>query len=205
MLALTQALRAQTTQPPAFAVTLGGYFPTAYLPLGIHTLLCYDPSETGQCADYWRKANRAVAIGTRVTEWVSNRYGFEGAAWFSPSSVTYSPPSYPSKNTSAGWILLGSFRLAINPSPRAVSVSGILLAGPALAYRSMTYDGQLSLGGALGVGLDIRPRGPFRFRIQVDDYLYSASQSGDLRLQQDAVMSISIGRNGGRLAGKAAQ
>lgn len=198
ILTLARVAGAQTASRPSVALTVGAYIPIANLPYGNMALLCAD-NGNGQCADVWRKGNPAVALGVHVTGWFNNRTGFEASALYAPSSTSFMSKD----NRSAGRIVLASTRAAIRPGPEEATVSGVLLAGPMLAYRGLTYGHELSFGGAVGIGLDLRPRGPCRFRIQADGYFYSASEPGDHKLQQDAVISLSIGASGNRGQGQA--
>jgi len=207
-IALAHPTNAQAQRRLEIAPVLGAYMPTRHLPqLGDYEYGCAVPGGAPPCPAPDFKQTRAVAVGGRVTAWLSNRGAIEGSLWYSPSGVT-------------GWlgyeaaanIVVADLRVVLSLAPPAPTTSVLLMAGPAVIHRSgdayADVRGTTSPGGALGVGLNIHPGRHFGLRAQIDDYLYRvkfASGTGPgvsaWKFQHDFVFSLSIspfGRRGER-------
>jgi hypothetical protein len=189
---------AQARRRVEIAPALGAYAPMLDLPdvglVGCFDFPCSHPN----------RQKLSVAVGGRVTSWLSNRGAIEGSFWYAPSGV-----SGDYSNTS-GNIVMAGLRLGLNLVPRAPAMSVLLMGGPALVQRSGDfYDGlrgRTSFGGALGIGLYTHPGRRFGFRAAIEDYLSSARfgytpptgyplrnyPPGPRKLQQDLVLSLSI-------------
>jgi len=183
-IALAHQVTAQTRRGVEVAPAVGAYLPTGDLRAdGAVPAVCYvdarDPAET--CLPYAVRAHPAVAVGGRVTDWLSNQGAIEGSFWYTRSGV--SAGFFPVDTTfkRAGTFVMAALRFVLSLAPHAPTMSALILGGPAIAY----HDGPISLGGALGFALDMRPKRLLGVRAQVEDYLYGEDS-------QDFVLSLSM-------------
>lgn len=208
-------ISAQVPRGVEIAPALGIYRPHGRLPVaGVTTANCFSDG-LGGCRDNCVKQRGAVAIGGSVTAWFSHRAAIEGSVWYSPSAVT---GFFGGDYASTGSVVLTDIRLVVRQglAPQVPVASIVFTAGPALIHRSGRYytylAGATSLGGILGIGLDIRPGRHLGLRAQIEDFLYrldltpvgfsgntSVTLSGSKRaFQQDFVLSFSVSLLGQR-------
>ncbi len=133
-----------------------------------------------------RRQRAAVAVGGRLTVWLSRRLGLEAAALFTPSNLTRDLPFGPPVETETS-ITLATARAVWRPGDPARPVTYHLLAGlgfvarsgPAFEIREIALQGlSRHIAGAtdpalvLGAGLRARLSPRIDFRIDVEDYAY---------------------------------
>lgn len=152
-----------------------------------------------------------LAVGGRVTAWLSNRAAIEGSFWFAPSHVTDVTPyadGYMGTDV-AGHIVATDVRLVLSLIPQTREVSVLLMGGPAVIHRSGVLQNSSEFysmsktvfGGVVGFGLDIHPGRGFAIRTALEDYLYSFTFNNDrspidrVWFHHDFVLSLSIGSN----------
>ena len=204
-IALAHPTSAQARRGVEIAPAVGAYLPTGDLPLGADTGICVpDPSKPDtpdNCLPFSMRAKQAVAVGGRVTAWLSNRGAIEGSFWYSPSGVVGGYGGYVDSVERAGNFVAGALRFVLNLAPHAPAMSALVMGGPAMAYRShSSYYGTTSFGGALGFALDMHPKRHLGVRAQIEDYLYGVHARysvfpdtfGPRKMRQDFVMSLSI-------------
>jgi hypothetical protein len=199
-IALAHPTSAQAHRRVEVAPAVGAYLPTGNLQLGTAFRICVpDPSNPDNCLPFSMRAKQAVAVGSRVTAWLSNRGAIEGSFWYSPSRVVsgYIPVG---SSEQAGSFVAAALRFVLSLAPHAPAMSALVMGGPAMVHRSLAPgNGTTSFGGALGFALDMRPKRHLGVRAQIEDYLYSPhAQYGPREMRQDFVLSLSISPFGQR-------
>ena len=200
-IALAHPASAQARRKVEIAPALGAYAPTGRLPIFRGTThVCYGDANGG-CRPNVLSAKATVAVGGRVTAWLSNRAAIEGSFWYAPSGVT---GFVQGDVDGAGSIVMADLRLVLNLVPHA-PMSALLMAGPAVIQRFSDFGKPTAVGGAVGIALDVHPMrsgwmkslpggGRFGFRPAIEDHLYALGG----KFQQDFVFSLSIGLGQGQ-------
>jgi hypothetical protein len=119
-----------------------------------------------------------VNVGTRLTWWLSSRFGLEGALSFSPSDIgAGSGDEQPSRIPREATLLTATGRalvqLGLNDGTRLHLAAGLGVlshGGPAFA----TAEGTSGLTGVLGAGLDVKLAPHISIRFDLEDYLSSS-------------------------------
>jgi hypothetical protein len=203
-IAIAHQASAQAHRRLEIAAALGTYVPMNQLPVGpgnmfAETAICLGHDPLGLCPPGPSlQQKQALAIGGRVTSWLSRRSAIEGTFWYSPSGVTQT-------YRSAGKIVIADVRFVLSLAPQASTMSVLLLGGPAVIQRFgdayVDVKGTTSPGGAIGIGLDIHPGHGYSFRAEIGDYLYSVQFAsgpgpgglvGQRKSQHDVVFSLSM-------------
>jgi hypothetical protein len=156
---------------------------------GNTTLACYYYANGG-CRPNVLSAKATVAVGGRVTAWLSNGAAIEGSLWYAASGVT---GFVQGDVDGAGSVVMADLRLVLNLVPHA-PMSALLMAGPAVIQRFSDFGKPAAVGGALGIALDVHPMRRFGFRPAIEDHLYALAG----KFQQDFLLSLSIGLGHGQ-------
>jgi hypothetical protein len=209
-IALAHPTNAHAQRRIEIAPALGAYVPTHHLPLGPGDIFFVGGACRGggpPCPPAVPESQtRTVAVGGRVTAWLSNRAAIETSFRYAASGVKFvsaTPELVDSTVVQRGTIIVADLRLLLALAPQARSKSLIFMGGPAVIRRSgdvyADVRGTTSPGGVLGVGLDIHPGHRVGLRAQIDDYLYTVKfasgtgpEVGSWRFQQDVVLSLSL-------------
>ena len=195
-IALPHQVAAQARRGLEVAPAVGAYLPTGNLPGGSAFHICIpDPSNPDKCLPFVVRAKQAVAVGGRVTAWLSNRGAIEGSFWYSPSRVVSGFLPVDSSEQ-AGNFVAAALRFVLSLAPRAPAMSALVMGGPAMVHRSFenSPEGTTSFGGALGFALDMRPKRHLGVRAQIEDYLYNPHAA----MRHEFVLSLSISLVGQR-------
>ena len=108
---------------------------------------------------------------------IAGVFGIEGLFWYVPSRVGLTPVPGFAVLDEADKVVVAGLRLVLRLPPKASTISGVLMGGPALIHHSGAYyaglNGTTSVGTALGAGLDLHPGRRFGLRAEIAMYLYS--------------------------------
>jgi len=142
------------------------------------------------------KQNRGIALGGRITTWLTGRWaaaasvGYSGSGgtklWYPFCPLNSACPDTAVALSTTGYVWMTSLRVVYSPNPRRSSASFYLLGGPAYVvhggyddfgdpYSGLVGTTATSAGAVLGVGAGFKvPRTAVALRADLEDYLYVA-------------------------------
>ena len=142
------------------------------------------------------KQNRGIALGGRITTWLTGRWaaaasvGYSGSGgtklWYPFCPLNSACPGTAVALSTTGYVWMTSLRVVYSPIPRRSSASFYLLGGPAYVvhggyddfgdpYSGLVGTTATSAGAVLGVGAGFKvPRTAVALRADLEDYLYVA-------------------------------
>jgi hypothetical protein len=197
----TQRANAQEHGRLEIAPALGAYAPFGGVPFPVGNLGCPAFCELASFRE-----SPAVAVGGRIGVWPIKRLAIEGSAWLAFSHLSDTAQYTGAHLTFGGasYLLLTSLRGVLKVATPAPTVSVLVMAGPAVVHRAghawSDWEAPTSLGGAFGLGVDIRPGHGATFRATIEDYVYTFESKTYFpsESRHDVVVSLSIlfGRRG---------
>ena len=153
-----------------FSPVAGAYLSTAELPYG-----CFHVALPNPCTP--PKQSTTVAVGGRLTAWLSRGIAVEGSLWDSPSSPAN--------------VVAGSARLLLGLTPRS-GTRVYIVGGPAFV-RLFGYDyassiAGIDLGSVVAVGAHVRVAPSLALRTELEQYVYSYAE----HRQRDLFLSLGL-------------
>jgi hypothetical protein len=140
----------------------------------------------------------AGAFGARLGYWAGERWGLEGAYFFSSSDLRTTDG--PFAETFDAEVQAGSLKMFYQATSQNTGTDLLISGGVAAVRHSgqafLLTEGQLDLGGTIGAGLHVVMSDLMTFRLDADLLLYpwSAGQAGfGTQLQADYLMTIGLG------------
>ncbi|MEO8201968.1 MAG: hypothetical protein ABI679_15660 [Gemmatimonadota bacterium] len=175
---LTQFGRTAEAQKLSLSPQVGVYIPTTELV----------KAAAGQSF----KQEVSISVGARAALWFGRRVGLEVSGDYAPSELKFSTTA--TSTTASSRIISGSGRLIFFVIPPTSFLSLRLSAGGSGVRRSGDAfpTEQTDVGGVVGAILGFR-LGPINLQLTADDYVYSATFSGNTQTSSTVQHDIHLG------------
>ncbi|HSR92050.1 MAG TPA: outer membrane beta-barrel protein [Gemmatimonadales bacterium] len=135
----------------------------------------------------------SFAGGARFTFWGTNILGVEAVAGLSPAKVVAGANINETRSID---VFAGGVKLMVGLSPGMSPVGFHVGAGPAIVRRGHygldQSTSKTNLGGLFGAGFRFPINQTLGFRLDVEDYVYSASVDGKGKTQNDLITSAGL-------------